>query len=261
MSVVFAVRGDATAARYSKDGKTPGVVGTVTTEADAGAIGGNRLNLYQGAIGTRGLHYIGRKNMPTGRAISVLMRVAFPATGSPATNTGLWSYGGDQGIGAALGQYGFARLSFLTTGALTLSAVDEANTTAISNVTVKSGFNPTSGQYYDLVWVWDGTTTANKFLFYVDGTASTTSNATASMPSTRTLELCQSIKLGPSNVGTTGIYINEFVIFDTAIDPTSVTLESGSGSLNGSSRTSFVAASVFDGSIYNGALVASGLIL
>ncbi len=191
----------------------------------------------------------GGANLPTGSAISILIRMANSAA---ATNVGLFEIGSTA--------FSVARMAYIQAHK-TSAAVWHLNhyTQQASNNTVigdDSGYTETEDTttFHDWVITWDGTTGANKYKLWRDGTAVrslTASNASSSNIGTMA-QVIKYIALGKANpqVGTAiKMYIDEFAIFDTEIVPsTGVTLSNGAvAALNGSSRTLYVDCAALDG--------------
>lgn len=245
---VFQVRGDSVNARRSSFGKVPVVAGTTpATQSDAGAIGGNSLKLDNGStFALQVLSYPGRTNIPSTQGISVHIRLKTGYTGTPSSSCGFFD------IGGVFGSQWAGRISLdhrVTSGNLVVSYSADKNSTG-STATLVSAWSPTSGTWYDIVLCWDGTTGSNKMELFIDGSSAGTATAGVAWTSPRPNESQQFITLGCSaSVTTSRITINEFNIWSGVITPSSVTLTGGSGSLNGASRTQFVDATAFDGSL------------
>lgn len=243
MAIVFAVRGTSFDARYSSGGKEGmNIGGGMTVTADAGALSGS-LFVAASNNNQKAITWTARRNTPNGRAISILRRVKIGYTGSPAAARPVLPF-----LSTASGRLARIEISHNTAGNVVCTASNEAGTT-ILNATSFGAWSPTSGTYYDVVMTWDGTTTANSFSIYIDGTllgqATPTAAYSASWANTWFSEIATGGGVGSINDNATGI--DEIVIWDTVIDPTSVGLVSGTGSLNGASRTSLVDVSSFDG--------------
>jgi hypothetical protein len=242
MAIVFAVRGNSTDARYSNGGKTP------TKHNGAGVVaapGSTLSGSYIDCMGTvKCLVYNGAKNTPNGRAISVLTRFSPPYTGAPISTRALWQI--DAGAGNAAANI---RLSHVvTTGAIQIDGKNEAIATTFTTTSFGNWTGAVNGTYTDMVFTWDGTTTANAAKLYINGTLLGSLTAAAAMSASMTNEFYRSINIAlTTNVLTSSMRLDEFVIWDTVIDPTAVDLVSGVGSLNGASRTSLVNVPIFDG--------------
>lgn len=235
--VVFAVRGNSFVAAYgtgNKQGSRSVAAGTVIT-SDGTAISGSVIDQSAGTSSSS-VFWPGANNMPDGRAFSVLHRFKPGYSGTPAAAKGLWTLGyiaTNCGVSVNLFHW--------TSGKLYMFARNENNQTPI-NVQTTSDFNPTSGTYYDVVFTWDGTTTANAVKLYLDGVLFQQSTATQAMSSSLTSNDWPAIIMGiTANAISTNIKTDEFVIWNKVIDPTSVTFADGTtGSLNGASRTKLV---------------------
>lgn len=243
MAITFAVRGDSLTPRYAFDTRY-GVQSNTLDPApivDAGAIGGFALNLGgTGGLGSHIIHYGGITNWPNTPAFSLLLRFAPYATGF--THNLFMCTGG--------GRFGtFGRSTFQSTLTDTVVGVamsDRAALTGINTVTFAHG-GLTAGTYYDLFITFTGDTTANGCEVFWDGASLGTTTSTRSWLNPRVL--CHnSLMLGVNNnAASTYIKVNEFVLWDTIEDPTSIGLVGGTGSLNGASRTDFVDVAPYDG--------------
>jgi hypothetical protein len=247
MGIVFAVRGDSFAARYSTGGKTGiNFSGGYSVAADAGALSGSTI-LAAANNNAKILSWPARRNTPNGRSISVLVRLKTGYAGAPASSRPLFPI-----LYSACARFmKIAVTHTVTSGNVTCVTSNES---AGGGVNGSAGaWSPASGStFYDVVYTWDGTTTANAFKVYIDGVSLGNLTASAAFSASITNEWFQAIELGD---GFQGIYQNataydEIVIWDTVIDPTSVALVSGTGSLNGASRTSLVDVASSDGSSY-----------
>jgi hypothetical protein len=251
VGIVFAVRGDSLDARYSGGGKTPvsflGTSTTIAVAADGGAIGGSLIQFSDTNNNQKFLVWPGRYNTPNGVNLSCLMRVKASHTGAPSARRSVmptFSTGRSASIEVT---------QAITTGNIEFSAVTAAGATANTNTSF-GAWSPTSGTYYDLGFSVDISGTTNAAKFYIDGvllgTISLGAAVAASWDNTRFFE----IMLGGGRLSN-GIFrgdFNELVIWDSIIDFTAnQTLTSGSGALNGASRTAFVDVAAFDGALYS----------
>lgn len=253
MAITFAWRSDQKDARYSSSGKTPGEFyktgGTVDLIADAGAIGGQALDLWDSNNASIGLLWSGRQNLPSTKAISVLVRHKLPSGINTAFKNHLFFLGA--GVGnqdqflsiSAWHEVGIPRTRFRYYDADQNNDFMDENSTAFS-----------LDQYLDFVLTWTGDDSTNGFKFYLDNTLLAQETANFDL-GTIDQNLRQVLCLGAGNDDAsdsgTLMYANEFVIWDEVIDPGSVTLANGSsGALNGSSRSEFVQVDSFDGANY-----------
>ena len=208
----------------------PTSVGTVsiTSSTASGVIGGSYINLDQGALGQHALYYNGLSNIPATQQVSVLCRCATSTTASAAQ---MFYFGLPANIGGNLARFGGNGVIPYTTTDLTGSTI----------VTLNETLAAVQNQFYDFFWSCDFSLTTNNFIAWRDNTAV----GTASTSVTRAIVTPQYgsiVALGSQNAAaqsTTQLYLNEFVIWDTIINPTTVSLTTGSG-LNGSARTAFV---------------------
>lgn len=261
MSIVFAMRSDNAnfTARYTggvNSGQRFSTTSNITSGVDATAIGGTAWTL--GTTGVKSLVFPGRKNTPSVRTISCLIRKAPAYTGAPSASHGILSLSGSIGRGPLI-----ALEQLITSGNIQILARNELLNTSINNVS-PGVWSPTSGTWYDLFFSWDGTTGANSFKMYIDAASLGDITPTAAFTASWSNEFFQEIVLGVSDTfagsGIAWGKLNEVVIWDTVVDPTSVLLTSGTGSLNGASRTAFVEVASFVGLPSVGASLAGGLI-
>lgn len=235
MSIKFAVRGTAlTAYKHSGAGKTPiayniNAGGVPALAVDAGAIGGSAIN-YDGSGNVRGHIFPGFDNSTKTGIISILARIAPTYSGSPASNSCIMSVSGAQHTTVLAS---IIQLDHLSNGNLVLTLLSPSGATSQSFANM-GAWSPVSGQYYDIVITWDGTTAANGIKIYIDGTlfAQATSSITWAAGALHTV-----IGLGVGHSSQIiGLYkLNEYVLWDAVIDPTS-----GGLNLNGSARSAFV---------------------
>ena len=246
MAHVFQLRSDNAnfEARITSGLKAPAVVGASSSppiyEVDATAIGGNRFNFDRSSTVLRTAIYA-TPRLCTSRARSVHMRVKFITTGIA---TGLIE------IGAGAGQTNLQRWTLgLTTAGTTLAilAQNEAGSTAVNNSTA---WSPTADTWYDIVVMWDGVTITNGIKFWVDGVQIAQVNATTAIGTPFDSKLCNMVTIGIGHtLVSTRFVCNEVNIWDEVITPSSVTLTSGAGSLNGAARTAFVDGTAFEGGL------------
>ena len=245
-TLVFAVRGTLTA-RYSSGGATGFASGaaSVTVAADAGALSGSSIQ-WAANNSIKGVSWPGRSNTPNGRAISILFRYRPGYTGAPASNHSLFSLSTLGGRGIIIS------VQHLTTSGNVSVTITNETQAAVLSAQSFGAWSPTSGTWYDIVFTWDGTTAANAIKVYVDAALLGQATGAAEFTASWTNQYFDSILLGVVNAAGSinSGRVDEVVIWGNVIDPTAVTLESGSGSLNGASRTSLVSATAFDGSTY-----------
>jgi hypothetical protein len=237
-NVAFAVRGDSLTARYAPGGATPTTLNRAiqTNASGTGIIGAGYIDLDQGANVIQALQYPGKGNIPTGNKFSILIRCAFGVNNQLLA---LWGLGAYPQLGNSGGYYDNA-------GAIIEFFENYSNASDIANNSVS--WTPVVGQYYDIVFVCNMSSTgASNLKIYVDGVLLGSNNG-AVWPNPRNVNHL-SVMLGTTAfVGgsTTRIKVNEFVIWDDIIDPTGTGLN-----LNGQSRSAFVSCSVLDGSLYS----------
>lgn len=250
MAIIHALRSDSATfdARFSYGGKTPGfvlqnsAVNTPLYEADASAIGGNRINMDRSAAIARALTFNAAriKTVSTSRAISILLRVKLGANG---TALGMW---GRDSMGSLNWGSNRLQLHVNSSNQWLVTALNEFGQNCLSGVNFGTQ-NVGTSDYVDVVFTWTGDTTANGAKVYINGSLLGQATATAALASTFDWSVCQSLWIGGvASANNTRYYVNEFVVWDSVIDPTSVALTSGTGSLNGVSRTAFVDVAAFD---------------
>jgi len=250
MAITFAVRGDSLDARYSSAGKTPAIYGSndpaeVNTD-QAGINGTSSIDMAGSFLTFRALSYIGRENTPSGRPRSVLMRAKIASAGGNVALFGVGHLNRNpiNFMGAYLDTSGDVNVTVSNESAQT----DTSKTTAgtITNIATDAG----SAVWHDIVVTWDGTTGTNALEIWIDGTREIQDTMTRDLPTYNANQqlACASINIGTEFVQTnTHLFLDEFVIWDEVITPTSVGLTSGSGSLNGNSRSAYVDVASFDG--------------
>lgn len=244
MAIMFAVRGDSMTARYSGGSNYAAKQGSPSVVSDAGSLGGNRIDLITSG-NLKAIFFEARNNVFAGRTFSVLCRIKSNYTGAPAASTGFFNIGvPTTGYCPTMG------IHHHTTGTLRAHCQNEAFQTSLSEASHGS-WSPTANTRYDLVWTWDGTTTASASKIYVDASLLGSVTASFALSSSLVSEDWRDIVLGPNcRVSNSNFSLEEFVLWNEIIDPTSVALVGGTGSLNGASRTAFVDVASLNGSSY-----------
>lgn len=244
MAIIWALRSDNSDfnARYSAASLAPSIHyssvanAAPTYDVDATAIGGNSFNLDRATTTSRNLSYQA-KGVFSNTAFSILMRAKLSVAGT----LGLIEISPS----ATFQDNWFAAYTVTNDWRIRLFNETPAAAANGANIYVAA---PTLNTWLDLLWTWDGTTTANAVKLWIDGTnvgSLTAAVAQGAKDSSRT----EYITLGGiSNLITARLRVNEVVIWDSVIDPSAVTLTSGSGALNGASRTAFVDVTTLDGS-------------
>jgi len=240
MAITFAYRSDQLAPRYTSVVTTHSPMAlsadtapALTASADTGVIGSTVLNVDKQTQPYRTYRFLGLGNIPlmTG-GFSCLIRVIPKYTGSPgaASLGGLWSF-------TSFTNLPWAYLVHNTDGTFGARFLGGALSNNLLNVTTTATWSATSGTASDICMTWDGTTGTGGIGFWVDGTEIET--ATASAASDFTVNNPRYGEILPCTapmLGNDGDYdLNEMVIWDSEIDPSSSGLD-----LSGSSRTSFV---------------------
>ncbi len=244
-NVTFDLRGDMLDARYAPGGAAhEQFASNFVTQVNAvgtGIIGAGYLDMDHGISQNQGLVFHGKGSVSTNNKMSVLIRCAF---GQNTGNIAIW--------GITPPGYGYNG----TAGALIDSThiyQEAENYGAGSDLLVNIGtWTPVVDQYYDIVMLYDmSTASGNHCKIYVDNVLISAANGGV-WPNPRLVD-AMNIMVGPSpyqGASFTRIKVNEFVIWDDIINPSSVVLDSGSGPLNGQSRTSFVASAALDGGLF-----------
>lgn len=255
MSVTFAVRGDNLNARYSTAGKVPGLMTAsavvpkpvVISSADANSIGGFNIDQKTTAA-ARNLIYPGTTNWSNTNNFSVLIRARWGYTGNPPANTHaiFCAYGPTDITG------GRFQLVHDAAGKFGAQLVNEYGTILVNFITGQAGdttFSPVDGTYYDVLCTYDGSLTTAALKVYVGTTLFASMNASATYAASaenRNCRLVSGLGVGLTDAASRVDWeLNECVVWDSVIDPTSVALVSGSGAL-GTSRASFVNVVAFD---------------
>jgi hypothetical protein len=214
------------------------VTPTQSAGGGTGNISGGVIDCDHSSYGYNGFSLPAQGNVGTSNLVSMLIRAKI---GTTASNQALISASGPN-------LQGCVRLHWLTGGTLGINVVNYAGST-LANAT--AAFSPSTGVYYDWFISADlSSTGANNVKGYVDGVlkAQATPSGTWSNPR---LVNCQQLLVGiqaTSGINQCSLQIDEIAVWDSIIDPTNVTLQSGAGSLNGASRTSLLAFTNFNGS-------------
>lgn len=242
-SVVFAVRGDQFNARRSFGGAVCGNFGSVSASQivtpgspPAGLIGASYIDMELAGASARSLFYSGL-NLPLTQAMSIVMRTAFKEN----TLQGLWTFGGPTSSSAPYRTY-----IYYNAGSLNVLISKETGGTVAS---FSGTFTPTLGQFYDIVLTCTGLTAANGAKLYVDNSLIAQGTLSSVIASPRTAGLAGQLAIGGITFDVAGSshWLNEFGVYDGVLDPANAPLESGTGALNGSARTSFLFAPALDG--------------
>lgn len=251
MAITFAVRGDSLNARYSSSGKTPGkhrrnssdpALIAVTTEV--GCIGSSLIDLSEASISssaTRALSWIGRNNWVATKDWSLNIRCAPQWTGvSPGAIRGLFN------LKTSGGFNGYVEAAIKTDGKFEVGMSNDV-TSAVPYVTGTYAYSPISNRINDITLAFDGSNCE----LWIDAVLRDTLVMGAPLYSAARDPLkIDSLFFGTS--ATRGIASNlkveEILIWNEKIVPTSVALVSGLGSLSGATRNSFVDVASFEGS-------------
>lgn len=242
---VFCVRGNSITPRRALGPSDPIIFNSVSVTSDAGFLSGAYHDYSDTGI-TKGVNYSGAGNTANSRSFSILFRFAPTYTGAPTATRVFYTLTGGAGNQGIF----FELRHTLTTGTIILTIRNEANQTSFNAASFGAWTANTSGTIYDMLFKWDGTTTSNAAKLYIDNTLQGQLTASNALSSSWNDKYFKSISLGMGSnsvVVVSAHKLDEFCIWDGAIDPAATILESGSGALNGASRTSLVAAAPYLG--------------
>lgn len=236
----------------SKDARRCNGIGTGTFHdgasliADASSINGSTSIQCgnAGALGRGSLHWTGYNNTPGTAAISMGVRIKFRDVANP------------QGIFATAGPFrNLYNWLDINLGGATVN-LDARNDLAQTCINNNWSHSFSTGTWYDLLWTWDGTTGANQVKLWLDG-VNVTSYTASRINQVDDANVRAFIVLGITENGYNADHdIDEVFIYDSVIDPTSVTFRDGtSGSLNGSARTKYLFSSVYEGGAAGGRII------
>lgn len=242
MSINFALRGDSLDARFSRNGKEAGRNGNnqlaeVTTDKP-GINGTTSLDLAGSTFTQHGLIFPGNKNVTdTSRDFSVLVRCQFPAFVAVGNVFCL-------GCDGEISPLSVFDVSFDASGNLTAYMYDDITSRGINNAGFATGMSV--NVWYDLFFTWVNSTKV--FSVFKDQTVVSTTTASTNLSANWSSPLMGTIKLGVGwQTSNTEMYVDEMVIWDEIIDPTSVVLTNETDGLDGVLRTGYVDVEEFDG--------------
>lgn len=242
-NLLYSLRGNSLTPRHSSSAWSSSLspINTAASQvnsAGTGIISGGYIDLDQGSYTDNGLLIPAQGNVSTGNKISVLWRGSLSTT---ASSQSLIFVGGPNLLGTI-------RVHFLSGNTIGVNVVSYTGSTILNST---ASWTPVVGTIYDVCLVADlSVLTANSVKVYVDNSIQVQGTLSATFSSPRNINALQ-VGLGiQSTSGLTSCQqkIDEFVIWDDLITPGSVTLNSGTGALNGVLRTSLVAATAFDAS-------------
>lgn len=246
MSIVFAARGNSLNARFAPGGAHGAVFGAVpavSSSAQSGIGGSNTWDFSGAASARRPLVFPGGLNLPlaTPNHMTVLMRVYFDSVSTDENALFKLGFGGRVPI--------FGHEMFLT-NANQIRAyyydTDDTNDAVFSSTSLF-----TLSTWHDLVWQYPATALTNGNKIYLDAVQDKQQNSVKTVKSYAegAFGAAAKVMIGYNSDanGETRCHIDEVVIWDTLINPASVGLTSGTGSLNGASRTAYVDVGVQDG--------------
>lgn len=260
MGIVFHLRGDSLDAHRSFSGKSPHLFyenGTVqpALAAHANAINSNAIDISHASL-QRAVVYPGINNWPATRQLSILIRIIPFWTGNPPKNMALANFLNPFGVGS----YGGILFYLDTSGRFKGAATSENILSINANGTLASSIGAVSGTPMDLFFVTSGLSTGDdRFTGWINGVLGVENSASNNISleggaePIRDNKLVTGMMFGGRNAFATAtdLYIDEVVIWDEIIDPTSVQLTDDSvASLNGPSRSLFVKSTALDGSAF-----------
>lgn len=251
MAITFGLRGDSFTPRYNgTGGPSYGLGGgtPATVETNASAIDSTVLFLANGGgLTQQHIAYNGVGNWPSTRAVSVNISIDFPSL----TGTQALFYCG------APDSYGSLECYINTTNIL-VRMTNELGQVGINNATFAHG-GLSINTFYDITLTYTGDTTASGCEVFLDASSLGTATSSRSWDSPRD-DIHRHLGVGFGDIANNSyMELQEFTIWDSVIDPTSVTLTSGSGSLNGASRTAYVDVAALDGSATGGGVTKKSL--
>lgn len=236
MGIVFALRGDSLTARYAPGGGTPSTLGAtanlpVVNSTQAGINGSTSISFNENGAQRRSLHYPTHGNLPLTGDLTVLMRLYVT---DPAQNLGFFRLG----LGGRTPIHGY-NFYINTSNQFRFYqySKDGSQDAIFSNLPFL-----TANTWHDIVVRYRGDLTALGSDIYLDGTLDKQQNPVNDMSdfsdNKNAVDLC--IGYVSDSFDTSNYYVDEVVIWDEIINPASVALTSGTGSLNGASRTAYV---------------------
>ncbi len=170
------------------------------------------------------------------------MRLKPGYTGTPAQNRPVLPYLFING-----GRLGAIEFIHNTSGNIVGTIRNEAGTVVVNAVSF-GAWSPTATTWYDMFMSWNYSTGAGAVKFDIDATNLGTATATAAMAASTWSEICLSGGITATNFNAASI--DGIHIWNTVEASNAITLDTGSGSLNGASRTSQITAASFDGSLW-----------
>lgn len=248
MAIKLAVRGDSIDAYFStiigkacKNSRPLDDPDVFSVTSEVGAIGSSLIDLVvpNPASKRKNISFLGQDNWSSNAEFSVLLRIFPNYDGSPSTNYGLFSAQAGSNVD------GYVEAEVRTDGTIYISSGNDDGS-AVPFVGTTDDWSATSSKAFDLVITCDG----DDYTVYVDAATLGVLAANLGM-TTRDQYRVNHIQIGGSEIRRGALFsLEEFVIWDEVIDPSSVTLSSGSGALNGASRTSWVSVENRDGGSY-----------
>lgn len=216
--------------------------------ADATTINGVNAVYCDNGTGLNGQGSVlwhGGDNVPDTQAISTGARVNFAGL-TAGENHGIIQTGGP--FRNLKGWFGM-QVSGAATPTVNLDARSEFGITAINN---NHSVSLSTGVWYDFVFTWTGDTTTNGVKLWIDGVnvASYTASRVYNPQPNQRIFICTG---QGENAYNARFKVDELFIYDSVIDPSSVTFRDGTtGSLNGASRTKYLFSTEFEGAASGG---------
>jgi hypothetical protein len=238
MTQKFVLRGNSlTAYKHSGAGKTATLLtaSVPVVLADAAAIGGQVLNFAPGGGTQRSTCYPGFSNSTLTGQISILCRFAVDYSGTPSANVPIMDLNGPKMFSSSSACVKGFQIYHSSAGHLIGNTTNLGGTSVIPNNSDLGAWSPVAGQYYDFVWTWNGSITAGSWKLYIDGVLFATANPAQLWVNGDGGHVSIGFGYTYNQVLQSAQKINEYVLWDSVIDPTS-----GGLNLNGSTRASFV---------------------
>jgi hypothetical protein len=238
MTQKFVLRGNSlTAYKHSGAGKTATLLtaSVPAVLADAAAIGGQVLNFAPGGGTQRSTCYPGFSNSTLTGQISILCRFAVDYSGTPSANVPIMDLNGPKMFSSSAACVKGFQIYHSSAGHLIGNTTNLGGTSVIPNNSDLGAWSPVAGQYYDFVWTWNGSITASSWKLYIDGVLFATANPAQLWVNGDGGHVSIGFGYTYNQVLQSAQKINEYVLWDSVIDPTS-----GGLNLNGSTRASFV---------------------
>jgi len=238
---IFHVRGDSKDARVSQSGKTgidlfSGATTAPVVEAlvASGCFGDSVININATVV--RALAYAGMNNWSQVPAIAGLIRFQYLGSSGLPEAFGLWtaSVGYISNVTA-----NFFELGFNTAGKLIIAFQDTRGASIVNTVGSSIKNDWVNGQFYDVMFSWDGTSGASKFKVSIDGVLFESFTAASNAMSAPSRPCAMAILIGTMiDAPLSRIKVNEVAVWNTAENPVYAP------------RSAWIASTAFDGTLY-----------